>query len=215
MKRSRQILFGILLLILLFLAGILLRSVIQEAIVKPVALLLWVGRRLLASIDQVVYWTGLILIGLFLAIVRMIAPPTDMGATGNSGGHNLLKDMHQWRNLILMTRNETAHPNLLTQNLATLLKNVYASRQPNLIPWQVYDALDQGDIPLPDSIRAFLSINPVENHQISLLQRLQRIRMAPGRWVRHWTRQDVSDYYASITEVISFLEQQLESEDDE
>jgi hypothetical protein len=215
MKISRRMVVGILLAGLVLAAGFLLRSVILENFVRPVALLLWVVNRLLASVDQVVYWVGLILAALFITLSRIAARPMDLGEIHYTAENATLQNMNQWRALILLTRDETDRPNPLRQSLASLLKNVYASKQPNQVPWEVNEALERGDIPLPEPIRAFLMIHQAQNTRPSWLQRVRHISQLPSRWVRHWTGQDVTDYYSSIAEVISFMEKQLESDDDE
>lgn len=65
MKIDRRVIIGVLLAGLLFLTGFLLRDFLLMNIVKPMALLLWIGNRLLSSIDQVAYWVGLILVLVF------------------------------------------------------------------------------------------------------------------------------------------------------
>lgn len=215
MKISRKTALGILLTILILLAGILLRSFLQENLVKPIALLLWVMRRVFDSVDQVVYWVGLIMGGLFLAILRLAPQPMDIETVRHSSGNATLKNMNQWRTLMMLTRDETDRPNLLRQNLTSLLKDLYASKQPNLVPWEVYAALERGDIPLPEATRAFLMIGQNPNARPSLRQRFVSISRLPGKWLRHWTGQDVADYYSSIADVISLMEKSLESENDE
>lgn len=213
MNNSRRTIFGILLFGLILLTGILLRSVILEYFVRPMALLLWMINRVFISVDQVVYWFGLILVILFIIFTRITIGTKDMETFYHFTGYSALENIHQWRTMILTTQEQADQKNLLKQSLANLLKDVYASKQPNRAPWEIYDALEQGDIPLPDSIRTFLMLNQKEPP--SLIQRMGQIIQAPIGWVHHWTGQDVRDYYASIEEVIVFMEKKLESEDDE
>lgn len=208
---------GILLVGLILMVGFLLRSVILEDFVKPIALLLWTGNRLLASVDQIVYWIGLLLAALFVTFVRMAIhalQPTDPAMIHYTSANTVLKKVVEWRTTILLTHDETDQPNHLRRSLLNLLKDVYASKRPNLVPREVYEAFEKGDIPLPQQIRTFFFLNPAPNTRPSLLQRLSQFSQVPGKWVRHWKKQDIADYYSSIDEVISFMEQQLESEDD-
>lgn len=213
MKISRRAVLGILLFGLLLLTGILLRSAILENFVRPVALLLWMTNRVFASVDQVVYWFMLILIILFITFTRITISTKNLETFTHSAASSTLENMNLWRTMILTTQDETVRKNLLRQSLANLLRDVYASKQPHRAPWEIYDALEQGEIPLPDSLRDFLLLN--QKQPPSLIQRLQHAIQAPSRWVHHWTGQDVRDYYASIEEVIAFMEKKLESEDDE
>lgn len=217
MKISRRAVLGILLTGLFMIVGVLLRSAILENFVKPIALLLWTVNRLLASVDQIVYWIGLILIGMFITFLRAAfhtLQPIDQRTIHYGGKNATLRTVDQWRIMILLTLDETDQPNHLRRNLMNLLKDVYASKQPHLVPWEVYQTLERGDIPLPEQVKAFFFQNQSQAARPSLFDRLQQLSKVPGKWVRHWKGQDVADYYASIEEVITFMEQQLEHEDD-
>lgn len=217
MKISWRVGSGILLVGLILMVGFLLRSVILESFVQPVALLLWTGNRLLASLDQAVYWIGLILVGLLVTFIRMAIhalQPIDHTMIHYSSGNTVMKKVDEWRTTILLTLDETDQPNHLRQSLLTLLKDVYTSKQPNRVAREIYEAFERGDISLPQQIQAFFFLNQAQNTRTSLFQRLNQLSRLPGKWVRHWKKQDIADYYSSIDEVISFMEQQVESEDD-
>jgi hypothetical protein len=83
------------------------------------------------------------------------------------------------------------------------------------VSWQIYEDFEQGDIRLPDPIRKFLALYPPSKTPPTLKQRLQRHSQAPARLARRWTKQDQAEYYQSIAEVISFMEKQLENEDEQ
>lgn len=217
MKISRRVVLGILLTGLALMVGVMFRSAILENFVKPVALLLWTVNRLFASLDQIIYWIGLIVVGLFITFLRMAIhslQPVDPALIHYGKENAMLRNMDQWRTMILLTRDEIGQSNMLRRNLLTLLKDVYASKQPNQVSWEVYEALERGDIPLPEQIQQFFFLNQAQHCQPSILHWLQQAYQAPRRWIRHWKGQDVVDYYSSVEEVISFMEQRLESDDD-
>ncbi len=215
MNIIRRFVIGILLAGALFLAGILLRGFLLANFVKPVALLLWIGNRLIASIDQAAYWAGLVLVLIFISLWRFSRQTAIHEVDRSGNGNATLYSFRHWRTLILLTSDEADRLNFLKRSLGTLLIDVYAARQPSHMAWKIYEDIEQGDIRLPESIRKFLMLDPPSPARPTLTQRLQRLSQAPARFIRHRTKQDRAEYYQSIAEVITFLEQQRENEDEQ
>ncbi len=215
MKINRRFVFGLLVIVLLFLTGFLLRDFLLENFVKPIALLLWIGNRLIASIDQAAYWIGLILVLVFISLLRVMRRPVTYEVDSSDRENVTLSSIRHWRTLILLTTDETGRLNLLKNALQVLLKDLYASKDPTQARWKIYEDVERGDITLPESIREFLMLDPPPNARPTPLHLLQRLGQAPARLVRHWTGQEQAEYYQSIAEVISFMEQQLENEDEQ
>jgi hypothetical protein len=215
MKIDRRVVLGILLAGLLFFTGILLRDFLLANFVKPIALLLWAGNRLISSINQSAYWAGLILVLLLISLLRFSWQPAIYETDKPGNENDSLYSVRQWRTLILLTSDEADRLNFLKNSLRTLLTDIYAARSPSQAPWKIYEDFAQGDIRLPVSIREFLMLDPSAKARPTVIQRLQHLSQAPARLVRHWTKQDRAEYYQSIAEVISFLEKQLENEDEQ
>jgi hypothetical protein len=105
---------------------------------------------------------------------------------------------------------EKAKVSILKQNLGEMLVTMYTSRQPETPHWEIYEALRQHRIPLPESIYAFLFPRKPLSSRRSLRQVLYAIQGAPREWARRRTGQDVAEYYRSIEEVLNFMEISME-----
>ncbi len=215
MKIDRRVVLGLLLIGLIFSAGFLLRDFLLANLVKPMALLLWMGSRLIASIDQLTYWAGLILALLLISLPRLLRrqPGPEESRAGNATG--TLYSIRHWRTLILLNTNEADRLNYLKNSLRTLLNDLYASRESSQVSLNTHDDIAQGDTRLPDSIREFLLLSPPSEAMTTQAQPWQRLSRAPARFFRRRTKQDQAKYYQSIEEVISFMEKQLENEDEQ
>jgi hypothetical protein len=212
MKISRRVVFGILLAGVLFFTAILLRDFLLENFVKPIALLLWTGNRLIASIDQSVYWAGLILVLIGISLLRFSTQQGIPEVDDTENGNATLDRIRYWRTLILLTSNEPHRLNFLKNAMQKLMFDIYASQQPSQVPWKIYQDIEQGDIILPGSISEFLLLGRSRNDRPNIIQRL---RQARRKRVLHWQKQGAAEYYQSIAEVISFMEKELEKNDDE
>jgi hypothetical protein len=215
MKIHRRVVFGILLAALLFFTAFLLRDFLLENFVKPIALLLWSGNRLIASIDQSTYWAGLILVLICFSLLRFLRRNVIQEVEHAENGNATLDRIRYWRTLILLTTHQSGRFNFLKNALQKLMKDIYAAKQSSQAPWKIHQDIEQGDMLLPDSISAFLLLGPSNNAPPNSMQRLQRLLQAPTRQVRHWQKQDEAEYYQSIDEVISFMEKELEKDDDQ
>lgn len=200
MNTNRRLVLGILLTGLLFLTGFLLRDFLLANIVKPMALLLWAGNRLIASIDQAAYWIGLILVLVFIGLARLTRQPVIDVVEPTKNESATLNSIRHWRTLILLSSSEPDKLDYLKPSLQTLLKALHAAREPSQALWRIHENIEQGDIRLPDSIREYLLLDPPAKTRPSLVRRLKK--------------QSQAEYYQSIAEVVSYLEKQLENEDE-
>ena len=95
----RRIFTGIALLAALA-AGFFLRETLLRYVLQPLAELLWLVWRILASVDQKIYWYTLI-VGLFLLVLRMIPdraenyPRVHNGSVEKPG-----RGINYWKHLI-------------------------------------------------------------------------------------------------------------------
>jgi hypothetical protein len=214
MKVSRRTSVVILILVLLVLLGILFRTFILTNFVTPAALVLWVFWRVLQSVDQKVYWVGLIFAGSLYIFVRLTRETGEAEKISWAEANATLENVRSWRISILMTRDESDRPNLLTNNLRSVLSAIYAVKQPDVIPYRIYDALNAHQIPVPHRIYNFL-FQAKPSGKRSLRQVLESIRGLPVKWYRHWIGRDVVEYYQKIEEVIDFMESLMENKHDD
>lgn len=215
MNRSSRISLVILLLGLVLILGILFRAFIQDNFVTPIALVVWAVWRLLLTIDQSLYWGALFLAAGTYAFTRLVfllrntlaAEPASPPDTNTA-----LAQVNYWRTLVYLTRDESEKFNSLRRDLGRLLVDLYASKQLDATHFEVYEAMQQRQIPLPEDIYAFLFPAESGNDKHSFKRILFNLQQIPRRRIRRWTGRDVADYYQSIESVIRFMESTLETQ---
>jgi hypothetical protein len=215
MKITRRTSLIIILLGLSLLLGILFHSFILDNIIKPVAVLLWVFRRILLSVHQEIYWGVLIFLALVIAFVRWPRSAPAQESPHLSDSNATLIEINSWRTSIWMTSNEIDKFNILKQNLGWTLASLFASNQPGKALWEIHEALKQQQISLPPPIYDFLFRVQPAGRKRSFRQMIQMIRHAPGKWTSRWTGRDQAGYYRSIEAVLTFMESLEETNHDD
>jgi hypothetical protein len=215
MKITRRTSLIIILLGLSLLLGILFHSFILDNLIKPVAVLFWVFRRILLSVDQKVYWGVLIFSALVAAFIRLPRSSPAQESAPSPDPNATLNEINSWRTSIWLTSNEIDKFNVLRQNLGWMLASLYASDQPGKVLWEIYDALKQQSIPIPKPIYDFLFPARPSRGKRSIRQVLQNIRRTPEKWVRRWTGREKAEYYRSIDAVLTFMESLKETKNDD
>jgi hypothetical protein len=210
MKFTGRTSLVLLIVCICLLLGILLRGVIQEYLITPIALVLWLLWRYFQSIDQAIIWSVLVFALIFYVLYRALKrshfeeQPVQMGANA------ALENLHHWRSLILITRDEIDKPNLLKKDLGWMLVSLYAATQDDRNSQGVFLALKKGDIPLPGSIHSFLFSAERENSHRTIVEIARAMWQAPHRWMLHWSGRDKELYYRSIEEVLNFMDSMTE-----
>ncbi len=215
MKITRRAFLIIILLGLSLLLGILFHSFILNDVIKPVALVFWVFRRILLSVNQNIYWGLLIFSALTVAFIRLTKSLPDEELPPSPDSNATLRVIDSWRTSIWQAGNEIEKFNILKQNLGWTLASLYASNQPGKAKWEIYDALKRQQISLPIPIYDFLFPGEPSGSKRSFRQILRIIRRTPGKWVRRWTGRDLAEYYRSIETVLTFMESLKETKDDD
>ena len=211
MRISRRTSLVLLLLGLFLFAGILFRAAILDNFVTPVALVVWLFRRIVLSVDQRIYWIGLIFSAALIGILRLVGRPAPLEREAAPRSNATLETVSYWRTSILITRDEIDEYNLLRRELGKLLTAVVASRRPDIPQWEILTQLRSGQIPLPEDLRAFLFPEEDSGAGRSFRQRLQTLLQAPRKWARRWRGSDRAGYYQSIEDVIRLMESELEN----
>lgn len=213
MKISRRILWISLILGLLLLVGVLFPSFIQDNFVTPIALVLWLFWRILQSVDQKIYWAVLVfsvVTYFFTRLYRSIQEPPAVERTPLAGSNATLERINQWQLSIRLMTIETSTSSIRDDSLGKLLAALYASRQPEAVPYEIYDALKLRQIPLPESIYVFLFPDESASARSPFKRLLQAIRDAPRKRIRRWTGREEADYYLALEQLIDFMESVLE-----
>lgn len=216
MKISRRMLALILFISIGLLLGMFFWPFILKEIIKPASLVVWLLLRIFVlSIGQQYYWGAIIFVVIFylFRIFRQeqpLAPPEyfqDSNAT--------LKTIEYWRNMFTLFKDGTRDEVILKRELIQLLLAFYSSKQHISANFGIYDALQRGEIALPEHIHTFLFLSEPKKPGRSFKNIAQSIRNTPKKWIRRWTGQETAEYYRMIDEILSFLETSLEVTNDD
>ena len=219
MKISRRnVLIIAFILALFLLVGFSFPSFIQDNFILPIALVLWLCWRILQSIDQPIYWLALILAVVFYFLIRLYrwAQGADTFEQTQSLDLNAaLEQIRYWRTSIRLTDFKIDRSNILEHNLAKMLAAVYASKQLHVTQYEIYSALEQREMPLPDPVYTFLFPAQSSGAKRSIKQILRSLRDIPRKRIHRWTGREKAEYYQLLDQVLNFMESVMENEHDD
>jgi Ca2+/Na+ antiporter len=220
-RLSRALVIGGFFLLIILFVGLLFWPFILNEIIMPTSLAVWVLLRIFVlSIDQAYYWVAIIFIAALFLFLRLLPPPHPTIESEDSQHSNAtMRTLDYWRSLFNLIDQRVQDDEMLKKELARLLLSLYATKQRTLADFRLYDALQQGKIPLPEQMHAFLfpeEPQPVERSLITNIRRLvQSIRNTPRKWIRRWTGQETAERYRMIDEILCFMETSLEMKNDD
>lgn len=216
MTVSRR-LAGVAFFLIILLAGILFWPFIFNEIIRPTALVVWVLLRVfILSIDQSFFWAVIVLVTAFLLLRRLlISPQPTTQSTDFQRPNATIENIQYWNGLLAASARNTQDDRTTKKELAHLLLLLYATKKRTSADFRLYDALQQGEIPLPEHIHTFLFPQEPQKAERPLKRFLESIRRTPQKWVRRWTGQEKAEYYQLINEVLAFVETSLEIKDDD
>jgi hypothetical protein len=216
MRISRRVVIGILFIVIFLLLGIFFWPFILDNIINPTALVIWLLIRMfILSIDQKYYW-GAIIIVVFVMLFRLLAQELITDPSGDSPTANeAISNIAHWRSIFIIADDGVRDEKFLKQKLINLLLSFYASKQHTSTNYLLYEALQRGELPLPEHIFTFLFPYEPEKSKRPLSKLLQSIRTAPRKWMRRWTGQETAEHYEMIDEVLRFIETSMEMKNDE
>jgi hypothetical protein len=197
--------------------GMLFWPFILNDIITPISLVVWILLRILVlSIDQKYYWGAIIFITAFFLYRRLLPPPQlTIQAEDFQNSNEIMRTIGYWRSLFTLTDQNIQADKTLKEGLARLLLSLHATKQRDLVYFQLYAALQQGEIPIPDQIHTFLFLEEPREVGRSFKKRVQFIGNTPRKWRRRWTGQESAEYYRMIDEVFCFIETSLEMKNDD
>ncbi len=211
MKTSRRIAWLLVIVgVGLFLA-VPFRAFIYTNFVMPIALLLWLLWRFLLSVHQALYWGLLILAAGCLAMYRLaqivvaseeVLLPPAVDTMSQSIGY--------WQTSIGTTGTDGAAPFALNRSLVRLLVNIYASKNPDAKPFDLFEALRLRQIPLPPRVYGFLYPDEVAKTKPSWKSRLDHLVATPGRWIRRASGRDRAEYFETLEDTLTLMEELME-----
>jgi hypothetical protein len=193
-------------------------QLVLQGLVLPAATALWlILRTFVVSIDQGVYWWGLIVLVLFGSFMLLLR-----GADSRAGAHFSVArpawdPSRRWQDSIVLGRTTTPSRDTFRQNLTWLLSSLYASPRSGEEKYQVRGALQEGRISIPRGVHDFLfaSTRPPDpppsffaNPRACLGAVLESF--LDTLLSRPRGRRRAAEYDRSTAEVLSFMETQLE-----
>jgi len=215
MKYSRRMIVSILFGMLLLLFVMFFWSFVFNQIITPIALTAWLFLRIFVlSIDQNYYWGAIIfVVVVFLFRLHSEAPSTP--PIGDSlDANDTMRTIEYWQSRFLLTNPSAYDDKEIKRELIHLVASLYASKQRSSPSFIIYDALERGEIPLPDHIHSFLFAGEPKESTQSLKGFMRAIQETPRKWIRRWTGQQTKEYHRMIDEILSFMETSLEIEHD-
>jgi len=203
---------------LFLLVGFSFPSFVQDNFITPIALVLWLGWRILQSIDQQIYWVMLIFAVVIYCLIRLfrwVQGVETVEQTQALHANAALEQISYWRTSIRLTGFKIDSANSLERNLAKMLAALYASKQLHVAPHEIYSALEQRQMPLPEPVYAFLFPAQSSGAKRSFQQILRNLRDMPRKRIRHWTGREKAEYYQLLDQVLKFMESVMENEHDD
>ena len=203
---------------LFFLVGFSFPSFIQDNVVTPIALVLWLGWRILRSVDQQLYWFALIFAIVIYSLIRLYRSALGVDTfeqTQSLDSNAALERISYWQTSIHLTSFKIDPSNSLGRNLAKMLVDLYASKQLHVAPHEIYSALEQHQMPLPEPVYTFLFPAQSSGAKRSIKQLLRNLRDMPRKRIRRWTGRERAEYYQLLDQVLEFMESVMENEHDD
>jgi hypothetical protein len=216
MKLSRRMVVSVLFIVLSLLFGMYFWPFILNEIIAPIALTAWLFLRIFVlSIDQHYYWGAIIFAAAVILIRLLVNNKAKVPPEETPDENDTIRTIHYWRSQFAMIDPGVYEDKALKRELIHLVASLYASKQRASPNFFIYEALQRGEMPLPEHIHAFLFSEEPKKAKRSVKERLHSIRETPRKWIRRSTGQDTKEYHRMIDEIISFMETSLEVNNDD
>jgi hypothetical protein len=215
MNISKRVVISILIAAIILFAGMLFWPFILNNIIKPIALVAWILLRILVlSIDQKYFWAAIVFVSVIF-LFRLL--PQEQAAVQSNAyleTNATIRAIGYWRILFTFNDQDVRDEKTIKRELLHLVTSLYASKQRTSTNFDVYEALQQGEIPLPEHIYTFLFSEKPQESGRPIKKLLQSIRETPRKWIRQWTGQEKAEHYRMIDEILFFMETSLEIKND-
>lgn len=216
MNISRRVVLSFLIAAIFLFLGMLFWPFILTNILQPAALVLWFLLRILVlGFHQQYFWYAVILAAFIVFFRRLPRTQSNMQSDGYLETNSTLVNIGYWRSLLTYNGRDIREDNTLKRELIYLLASLYASQQkmPNNIG--IYEAMQQGRIPLPGNIHSFLFPQEPPKSGGPIKRFFRSIRKTARNRIRQWTGQEKAGHFQMINEVLGFMETSLEIKNDD
>ena len=212
MNVSGRLVAFVFILLTILLVGMIFWPFILSEIIAPTSLAVWVLLRIFVlSIDQKFFWVGIIFITSFF-LYRNLLPriPLPIQTDDFHKPNETMRNIDYWKRLFIVIDKKVQDEKTIKKELTFLLLTLYTTKQRTLTGFRLYDALQSGQIPLPEHIHTFLFPEEPQGSERSIKGLIQSIQKTPMKWIRRWTGQETAEHYRMIDEVLGFIESSLE-----
>jgi hypothetical protein len=216
MNISRRVALSFLMAAIVLFVGMLFWPFILNNIIKPTALVLWLLLRILVlSVDQKYFWYAAIFVAVIFLWRLLPKEQSAIQSEAHRETNATIINIRYWRVLFTYNGQDVRDEKILKRELMHLLTTLYASKQSTSNNFGIYDALQQGEIPLPEHIHTFLF--PAEPQELGgpIKRFIQSMQKTPRKWINQWTGQEQAEHYRLINEVLDFVETSLEIKNDD
>jgi hypothetical protein len=216
MKLSKRVAVGSLTIVLTLILGVVFWPFILNQIIIPTSMAVWLLLRIfILSIDQTYYW-GAIIILVVVFLFRLLPQDLITVPSGDIPTENdTMINIGHWRNLFVVTEDGIHDDRFFKQELIHLLLSLYASKQQTSTNYLLYEALQRGELPLPEHIHTFLFPVEPRKSKWKVVNLFQSARTSIRNWKRRWTGQNTADHYQMINEILHFIESSMEMKNDD
>jgi hypothetical protein len=216
MKISRHAVILILFGLFIFLVGVFFWPFILDEIIRPISLAAWVLLRIFVlSVDQNYYWGAIIFVVLIFLFRLLPQEQVVIQSEASLDSNATIKTVEYWHILFTPMGHDAHDEKTLKRELIQLLLSLYASKQRTSTSFILYDALQKGELPLPEHIHTFLFADEPQKSKWSISKFMQSLRSAPRKWMRRWTGQETAEHYQMIDDVLNFMETSMEMKNDD
>ena len=184
------------------------RFFLWARLVQPVAFVFWALWRVIASVDQIIYWYLLICLSVFFLVRQIPNEPQENSAYSHHAG-GMVKGAQRWHNL-LQTALDSPEKRLQLRRELELMLITGLVLQDRSDRETVKQRLAEKAYPFPSEVYDYFY--PDENRWIA---RLQESLRQSGWVLPGWLHLDKKKYQQTILGILQWMENTLEAPYDE
>jgi hypothetical protein len=206
MDRFKTNLVPVVAIVLLAALVVIFRSFFMNYIIQPIALLFWVAWRLLASVDQSLYW--MILLAACLILVIRLIPKESPDTFKVTYSYRPPNRVEHWKALITDARLGDEEREALRGSLKTL----YMSARPQIDASDakgLEEMISTTESSLSREARQYLFPPEPSGRMVAVMQRLRSLSFFP-KGLRRWAGRFIKWDTAALEEILAQIESELE-----
>jgi hypothetical protein len=202
-KASRFALFFFILGLILFL-GLVFSGWVLPNIIQPAVEAVWLFLRIfILSVDQEYYWYLLSIAGFMWLIYRFTHRATPVIPAENILRNETLSNLNSWQKALILSKHDGSERSVARRKIFKLLISHYEARQQNSTQLEIRQALEQRQLPLPDSVYIFLFPPEPQAPRRPSLHAVYQVFLL---WYHQITGQEDVEFNQMIDELIDFME---------